>query len=93
MVILNLRLSLAIIKTKTIEALKIRTRRSMKRHQGYILALLLIFPTRVMTRSSSGVPEGWKMTDRFIGFRYELHPTAIEGDDLKAALRGEANSF
>lgn len=30
------------------------------------------------------------MSDRFIGFRYELHPTAIEGDDLKAAIRGEA---
>ena len=53
--------------------------------------LLLLFPTLVMsvgkTRSSHGVPVGWKMTDRFIGFRYELLPT--HWNDLKAAIKGE----
>ena len=55
--------------------------------------LMLLFPTLVAsvgeTRSSRGVPEGWKMTDRFIGFRYELFPATIHGNDLKAAIRGE----
>ncbi len=55
--------------------------------------LLLLFPTLVVsvgkTRSSRGVPEGWKMTDRFIGFRYEFFPATIQ-NDLKAAIRGES---
>jgi hypothetical protein len=51
--------------------------------------LLLVFPTRVIsvgeTRSSS-----WKVADRFIGFRYELIPAEINGNDVKVAIRGEA---
>jgi hypothetical protein len=51
------------------------------------LILLLFQPARVM---SVGVPDSWKMTDRFIGYRYELVPAATHGEDIKAAIRGEA---
>lgn len=58
---------------------------SMKYLRATIVTFLF-FPTLVM---SVGVPSGWKMTDRFIGFRFELVPSATLGDNVKSAIRGE----
>ena len=51
--------------------------------------LLLVFPTRVISVGETR-PSSWKVADRFIGFRYELIPAEINGNDVKATIRGEA---
>ena len=39
----------------------------------------------------SGVPEGWRMADRFVGFRYQLTPRLQA--DVKALIRDKADEL
>ena len=53
-----------------------------------VLSCLLILRSKSLI-GGTGVPEGWRMEDRFIGFRYELaSPFDMDGD-VKNAIRGE----
>ncbi|KAL9182839.1 hypothetical protein ACHAXT_004118 [Thalassiosira profunda] len=40
----------------------------------------------------SGVPEGWRMTDRFVGFRYQLTPR-LQAGNVKALIRDKADAL
>jgi hypothetical protein len=46
-----------------------------------------------ITTFGSGVPGGWKMTDRFMGFRYELFPIRTPSDDVNTAIRDKADEL
>lgn len=55
------------------------------------LCLLLLHPKA--STESAGVPEGWRMSDRFLGFRFELAPQPNSDRDLKAAIRDKADEL
>ncbi|RYG70099.1 hypothetical protein EON64_01045 [archaeon] len=41
----------------------------------------------------AGQPEGWKMTDRFYGFRFELSGNSMLDNDVLEAIQMEADNY
>mmetsp|Transcript_37055 Transcript_37055/g.66718 ORF Transcript_37055/g.66718 Transcript_37055/m.66718 type:complete len:170 (+) Transcript_37055:49-558(+) len=56
-----------------------------------LACLILLHPRLAM--GSVGVPEGWRMSDRFIGFRYELTLALSYDEDIKVAIRDKADDL
>ena len=55
--------------------------------------LLLLALVAVMVPASLAQPEGWKMTDRFAGFRYEMYGSGIQTDSHHKAVQDKAESI
>ena len=55
-----------------------------------ILALCVFF---FILFQSSAQPDGWKMTDRFYGFRYELQGENIDKQQVLESIQNEADNF
>ena len=55
--------------------------------------LLVVAPLALMVPASWAQPEGWKMTDRFAGFRYEMHGSGIDTKSYHKAVQDKAESI
>lgn len=53
------------------------------------LTLGLIACTTSSIVIGGGVPDGWRMQDRFVGFRYEIFPTLNRYKDIKVDIQGK----
>lgn len=55
---------------------------------GFVVAVLAVLVVLVV-----GQPEGWKMTDRFYGFRFELFGNSKLDSDVLDAIQMEADNY
>lgn len=53
--------------------------------------LLFLLGVTLCAFSATAQPDGWKMTDRFYGFRYEIVDGAVSGAGVLDAIQKEAN--
>ncbi|KAL3776454.1 hypothetical protein HJC23_008439 [Cyclotella cryptica] len=53
----------------------------------------VIWMLSITNTIGGGVPDGWKMTDRFVGFRYEVLPSPLITNDIKITIRDKADEL
>ena len=60
----------------------------------HLLILTLASIILMHTASGAGVPEGWRQSDRFVGFRYQLSvSTNSKEEDVTIAIQDKAGKF
>ena len=59
----------------------------------YLLILTLASIILMHTASGAGVPEGWRQSDRFVGFRYQLSVSTHSKEHVEDIIAGKADQL
>lgn len=60
----------------------------------HICVLLIVLLCAIYGHQVNAQPEGWRMVDRFFGFRYELFPTEnVDATSLLTKIQAEADAY